>query len=94
MYDVFNQVVLTQKGQSFVRDHATDFDGQAVWRKLIDDAQTSTAADLDASELSTFIHNMKIDSNWRRNGYWISPDVPGENAHPSNSDSEGFLVYL
>jgi hypothetical protein len=64
-YSVLNKCVLTDQGKSFVREHEGDYDAQAVYRKLVAYAQTSTAAELAKDQLIEYVTTTKLDSRWR-----------------------------
>ena len=65
VYSVLNKVVMTDQGKSFVREHEKDYDAQAVYRKLVDHASKSTAAELAKDSLIEYLSTMKLDSRWK-----------------------------
>jgi hypothetical protein len=64
-YSVLNKVVMTDQGNSFVRKHEKDFNAQAVYRKLVEHVQQSTAAELIKDDIVEYLTTMKLDSRWR-----------------------------
>ena len=65
VYSVLNKCVMTDHGKSFVREHEHDFDAQAVYRKLLDHASKSTAADIAKDKLVEYLTTTKLNSSWK-----------------------------
>jgi hypothetical protein len=65
VYSVLNKCVMTDQGKSFVREHDKDFDAQAVYRKLLDHASKSTAADFTKDKLVEYLTTAKLNSSWK-----------------------------
>ena len=55
---------MTDQGKSYVREHESDFDAQSVYRKLLDYANKSTAADIAKEQLVDYLTTKKLDSRW------------------------------
>jgi hypothetical protein len=64
-YALFDKVLLTDKGKSLVRQYASTFDAQKVFRDLTVYANTSTMAAPEAADLLTYIMSSKFG-----NGTW------------------------
>ena len=62
MYSIFNRVLKTDKGKSFVRQHEDDYDAQGVFSKLKEYYTNSTKAALEALKLLSYITSIRIDS--------------------------------
>ena len=66
MYSVFDRVLKTDKGKSFVRQHEDDYNAQGVFSKLKEYYTNSTKAALEASKLLSYITSIRIDSpSWK-----------------------------
>ena len=66
MFNVFNKTLLTNKGKELVRQHSDTGDAQALFTALLAHAQDSTAADINATELLTYLSSSKVDDGtWR-----------------------------
>ena len=55
---------MTDQGKAYVREHESDFDAQSVYRKLLDYANKSTAADIAKEQLVDYFTTKKLDSRW------------------------------
>ena len=51
MYSVFNRCILTDVGKTFVRQFEKSYDVQAVYQKMVEHANKSTAANLNIEKL-------------------------------------------
>ena len=65
IYSVFESVLKTDMGKYFVRQHESDYNAQAIFRKLKQHALSSTQASLDSSTLLTYLTSARLDSKWR-----------------------------
>jgi hypothetical protein len=65
VYAIFDKILLTDKGKSLVRQYASTFDAQKVFRDLTVYYNTSTMAARVASDLLTYIMSSKFG-----NGTW------------------------
>ena len=61
MYDVFNDILLTDMGKHFVRVHSTTKDAQAVWKDYLQHMSTSTKADIEVENLLSELTNERLD---------------------------------
>ena len=61
---VHSKVVMTDQGKSFVQEHEKDYDAQAEYRKLVDHAGKSTAAELAKDSLVEYLTMSKLNSCW------------------------------
>jgi hypothetical protein len=65
-YALFNTVLLTDKGKSLVRQYASTFDAQKIFRDLTVYANTSTMAAQEAADLLTYITSSTFgDGTWK-----------------------------
>jgi hypothetical protein len=65
VYSVFNRCVQTDTGKSIVREHDHDYNAQAVYTKLVQQATTSTKAKLSRDKLVIELTTSLLDSTWR-----------------------------
>ena len=65
VYAVFNKVVQTDIGKSYVREHEDDYDAQEVYRKLLNFAKASTKSEFTKDKLVEFMTTAKLDSRWK-----------------------------
>jgi hypothetical protein len=65
VYSVFNRCVQTDTGKSIVREHDHDYNAQAVYTKLVQQATTSTKAKLSCDKLVIELTTSLLDSTWR-----------------------------
>jgi hypothetical protein len=65
VYSVFNRCVQTDTGKSIVREHEHDYNAQAVYTKLVQQATTSTKAKLSRDKLVIELTTSLLDSTWR-----------------------------
>jgi hypothetical protein len=65
VYSVFNRCVQTDTGKSIVREHEHDYNAQAVYTKLVQQATTSTKAKLSRDKLVIEITTSLLVSVWR-----------------------------
>jgi hypothetical protein len=65
VYSVLNKCVITDHGKSFVREDEHNFDAQAVYRKLLDHASKSTAADIAKDKLVEYLTTTKLNFSWK-----------------------------
>ena len=63
-YAMLNRTVQTDEGKAYVRQHERDFNASEVYRKLLDFATTSTAAELNKDSLIKYLTTIKLDSRW------------------------------
>jgi hypothetical protein len=63
-YAVLNRIIQTDEGKAFVRQHEKDYDAQEVYRKLLNFATKSTAAELAKDGLVKFLTTTKLDNRW------------------------------
>ena len=61
-YAVLNRVLQTDEGKSYVREHEKDHDAREVYRKLLNFATNSAAAELNKDGLVKFLTTTKLDS--------------------------------
>ena len=62
VYSVFNRCVQTHTGKSIVRKHDHDYNAQAVYTKLVQQATTSTKAKLSRDKLVIELTTSLLDS--------------------------------
>ena len=55
MYSIFDRVLNTDKGKSFVTQHEIDYHAQNIFTKLVDYYTTSTKNALEVSKLLSYI---------------------------------------
>ena len=60
MYAVFVQIIQTDKGKAYVREHRDDHDAQAVFRKLETHALKSLKASLESTTLLRYLTTTKL----------------------------------
>jgi hypothetical protein len=66
VYAILEQKVLTDKGKELVRDHESDSDAQAVYKKLQEHHLTSTKAMIDSSTILSYITSARLGSGeWK-----------------------------
>jgi Reverse transcriptase (RNA-dependent DNA polymerase) len=66
MYSVWESKIKTDMGMSFVRNHETDRDAQAVWRELSAHQTTSTTGSILRQDLMAHLSTVKLDTSvWR-----------------------------
>ena len=64
MYSVFNRCILTDVGKTFVRQFEKSYDALAVYRKMVEHANKSTAANLNIEKLVEQLTTTRLDSRW------------------------------
>ena len=64
VYALFCSHLKTDFGRKLVRDHELTQNAQAIWRELSDDAEKSTVAQLNATDLLQYVHTARIE-NWK-----------------------------
>ena len=66
MFAVFEKNLLTDQGKAVVREHASSYDAQQVYRDIKNYALDSTKANIEASNLLSYITSAKIgDGHWK-----------------------------
>ena len=66
MYQVFVKNCQTDKGKEIVRAYESTFNAQAIYKELSTHCMKSTTAQLNSSELMTYITSVRInDGSWR-----------------------------
>jgi len=65
MYNVFCKHINTAKGKICVRSESESMDAQAVYILLTEAYGDSLSSRLDATNIRTYIINMKLDDKWR-----------------------------
>jgi len=65
VYSVFNRCVQTDTGKSIIREHEHDYNAQAVYTKLVQQATTSTKAKFSRDKLVIELTTSQLDSTWR-----------------------------
>ena len=65
VYAMFNKCILTDIGQTIVREHDTDMDAQRVYAKMLILAASSTSADLAKTKIIKYLTTSTLDSRWR-----------------------------
>ena len=64
VYAIFCSNLKTDFGRKLVRDHESSQDAQKIWAALSDDAEKSTVAQLNATDLLQHIHAARVE-NWK-----------------------------
>ena len=64
VYAIFCSNLKTDFGRKLVRDHESSQDAQAIWAELSNDAEKSTVAQLNATDLLQYVHAAKVE-NWK-----------------------------
>lgn len=62
MYAMFETTLLTDFGKSVVRAHEKDGDAQKVFQEVMEHAEKSTAATIDAADIMTYITSARWDT--------------------------------
>jgi len=57
---VFEKTIKTSMGQSLFREYQPVFDAQSIYKGLCDHALNSTGADIDASDILTYLSTIKL----------------------------------
>jgi len=65
MYDVFINILRTDRGIHFVRTHSITKDAQSIWREYSNYMNTSTKADLEIQRLMSSITSKRLTTNYR-----------------------------
>ena len=66
MYAVFKQTLKTDKGRALVRHYEDGFDAQSIFKDLKAYQEDSTKANIDSSDLLTYITTAKLgDGSWK-----------------------------
>ena len=66
LYAVLESKVLTDQGKAIVREHESDFDAQAVYRKLLDYHLKSTKAQIESATILSYITSVRLGSGeWK-----------------------------
>ena len=66
VYAIFCTNLKTDYGRKLVRDHESSQNAQAIWKELSNDAEKSTVAQLNATDLLQYIHTARVE-NWKGN---------------------------
>ena len=64
VYAIFCSNLKTDFGRKLVRDHESSQDAQAIWAELSNDAEKSTVAQLNATDLLQCVHAARVE-NWK-----------------------------
>ena len=64
VYAIFCSNLKTDFGRKLVRDHESSQDAQAIWAELSNDAEKSTVAQLNATDLLQYVHTARVE-NWK-----------------------------
>jgi len=64
VYAIFCSNLKTDFGRKLVRDHESSQDAQKIWAALSDDAEKSTVAQLNATDLLQYVHTARVE-NWK-----------------------------
>ena len=66
MYQIFLTNLLIDKDKEIVRKYNQYFDAQSIWKEYSDHCMKSTAAQINTSDLLTYITSVCIDDgSWR-----------------------------
>ena len=65
LFKVFQRSMQTAKTKTIVNSYTDKQDTPEMWKKIMELHTKSTAADISASKISTYITSVKIDKNWR-----------------------------
>jgi hypothetical protein len=63
LYAVFVQVLLTDEGKTFVRQHQKDFDAQEIYRSLVEFHSQSMHTELTGTSIMSFLTSFKLGVN-------------------------------
>ena len=63
VYAILEQKVLTDRGKGFIREHASDYNAQKVYQKLVDYHLRSTKAMIDSSSTLSYITSVRLGNN-------------------------------
>jgi hypothetical protein len=64
IYAIFCSKLKTDFGQKLVRDYESSQNAQAIWKELSNDAEKSTVAQLNATDLLQYTHTARVE-NWK-----------------------------
>jgi hypothetical protein len=63
VYAVLAATLCTDRGKAFIREHEDDFDAQTVYTKVLAHHRTSTKAQINASDILTYLTSTRIGNN-------------------------------
>jgi hypothetical protein len=64
VYVIFCSNLKTDFGQKMVRDYESSQNAHAIWKELSNDAEKSTVAQLNATDLLQYTHTAQVE-NWK-----------------------------
>jgi hypothetical protein len=62
VYVIFCSNLKTDFGQKLVRDYKSSQNAQAIWKELSNDAERSTVAQLNATNLLQYTHTARVEN--------------------------------
>ena len=65
MFSVFNAILQTDMGKTFVRRHFAHTDAQAVWKELSEHMRRSSKRDSEKRRLTQYVTNTVLDDNFK-----------------------------
>jgi hypothetical protein len=64
VYAIFCSNLKTDFGRKLVRDYESSQNAQAIWKEISNDAERSTVAQLNATDLLQYTHTAQVE-NWK-----------------------------
>jgi hypothetical protein len=66
VYSVFVVILLTDTGKALVREHESDYDAQAIFEKLLESAENSTASRIASTDFLRYLTTIQLGSGvWK-----------------------------
>ena len=100
-YTFLDEKICTDMGKTLVRKHEVTGNAQLIWAEFVHDAKLSTKAQINSSDILSWITSAKFDSTWRGTShgfilYWINKvkDYDSFTPDPKNRFTESLKLTL